>query len=189
MRKLVYYVATTLDGFIAAPDGSFDAFAPTPDFLQFIAAEYPETLPVHVRPHLGIADAPNKHFDTLVMGRKTYDPAVEAGLTSAYPHLRQYVFSRTLGTVDDPTVTVVADDPLATVRELKQEDGLDIWLCGGGQLAGALASEIDELIVKINPTVIGSGTPLFTMEYQQYPWTLVETATHSGGVLVAHYAR
>ncbi|KAA0019407.1 dihydrofolate reductase family protein [Antrihabitans cavernicola] len=189
MRELTYYVASTLDGFIAAPDGSFDAFAPDPQFLQYMAAEFPETLPVHARGPLGIAEVPNKHFDTVVMGRKTYDPAVEAGLTSAYPHLRQYVFSRTLGHVDDASVTVVAGNPVDTVRELKKENGLGIWLCGGGELAGQLAPEIDRLIVKVNPVVIGSGTPLFTHDYQPRSWSLVDATPQAGGVAVLQYER
>lgn len=189
MRELTYYIATSLDGFVAAPDGSFDAFTPHPDFLRYIVDEYPETLPVHVRGALGIADAPNRHFDTLVMGRKTYDPAVDAGLTSAYPHLRQYVVSRGLGSVDDATVTVVADDPLGTVRELKREDGLGIWLCGGGNLAAQLASEIDTLIVKINPVTLGSGIRLFAHDYSPGDWQLRDVATKPGGVLMASYGR
>jgi dihydrofolate reductase len=61
----------------------------------------------------------------------------------------------------DPAVTLHTADPVDLVRRLKAEEGRDIWLCGGGALAGALIGEIDELILKVNPIVIGSGIPLF----------------------------
>jgi hypothetical protein len=67
VRPLTYYVGVSLDGFIAAPDGSIDAFPVTEDVMAFIAEQYPETLPTHVRKQLGIT-APGTRFDTVVMG-------------------------------------------------------------------------------------------------------------------------
>lgn len=163
MRKLVYYVGMSLDGYIAGPQGDYDFFPLSEDLLAWIASQYPETVPTHVRPHLGIApDEPNRRFDTLVMGRGTYEPALSIGVTSPYTHMEQYVVSSTLGSLDDPGVTVVESDPLALVRRLKQADGMDIWLAGGGKLAGAVLAEIDELIIKSYPVVVGDGIPAFT---------------------------
>ncbi|MGW7271788.1 dihydrofolate reductase family protein [Streptomyces sp. NPDC054864] len=84
------------------------------------------------------------------MGLGTYRPALDNGITSPYAHLRQYVASSTLEPDTDPAVTVVPSDPLALVCELKGEVGavLDVWLCGGGRLAGTLMPEIDELSVQ-----------------------------------------
>lgn len=188
MRDLIYYVAVTVDGFIADPDGNFDFFPAEGDHLGALLAELRETCPVHLREPLGI-DAPNPRFDTVVMGRRTYEPAIDAGLTSAYPHLAQYVFSRTLGDVDDPTVTVVADDPAAVVRDLKRQDGLGIWLCGGSILAGQLLPEIDELILKVNPVAIGTGRPLFARPFTPHPFMLTATETYDSGVTVMRYRR
>jgi hypothetical protein len=75
MRKLTYYLGSSLDGFIAAPDGSIDAFPVTQDVIEFMAADYPETLPTHLREQLGVT-APGRRFDTVVMGRNTYAPAL-----------------------------------------------------------------------------------------------------------------
>ena len=187
MRNLTYYVASSIDGFIAAPDGSADAYTTTGDHMTTIATEYPDTLPAHVRSHFGVAtDAPNRHFDTVLMGRKTYQPTLDAGLTNAFPHLRNYVFSTTL-VVDDPTVTVVASDPVATVRELKQEDGQGIWLCGGGALAACLLPEIDELIVKIYPVLLGSGIPMIASGYDPTSFRLIARKIHDNGVAFMHY--
>jgi hypothetical protein len=75
--------------------------------------------------------------------------------------LESLVFARTLAGSTDPSVEVVADDPVKRVRALKHEPGAGLWLVGGGSLAGALYDEIDELILKIAPITIGAGVPLF----------------------------
>ncbi|SEP91386.1 Dihydrofolate reductase [Lentzea xinjiangensis] len=158
MRKLVYYVAVTLDGFIAAEDGTFDGFVFEGDHMTGINAEYPDTLPTQFREALGLQDAPNRHFDTVLMGRHTYQ--VPGGLASPYAHLRQFVVSSTVtGTPAD--VEVIRSDVAGRVAALKEEDGLDIWLCGGGKLAAALLPQIDALLVKIHPVTFGRGIPLF----------------------------
>lgn len=84
VRKLVYYFGISIDGFIAGPDDEVD-FYPTPDeYVQWMATEYPDALPGHVRAHPGIADTAPTKFDTIVMGRRTYDPALELNITSRY---------------------------------------------------------------------------------------------------------
>jgi hypothetical protein len=70
MRKLVYYIATTLDGFIAGPDGADptgpDGWIPE-DYIQHLATEYPETLPAPARAALSVT-AQGTHFDTVLWG-------------------------------------------------------------------------------------------------------------------------
>ncbi|NGP05560.1 dihydrofolate reductase [Rhodococcus sp. 14C212] len=187
MRKLTYYVATTLDGFIADPAGGFDFFPVEGDHMGYLLQEFPETFPVHARGSLGI-EGPPKHFDAVVMGRQTWEPARDAGLTSAYPHLRQYVFTTTMTQAPDETVTLVATDPLEYVRGLKHEEGRGIWLCGGGSLAGALLPEIDELVLKVNPIVAGDGIPLFRRGFGPRRFTRLETKTFDSGVTVCRFA-
>ncbi|GAB7038606.1 MULTISPECIES: dihydrofolate reductase family protein [Catenuloplanes] len=189
MRRLTYYIATTIDGFICGPGGEFDFFPMTADVLAAINAEWPETVPSHLRGPAGLADAPNRHFDTVLMGRGSYEPGLAAGVTSPYAHLRQIVFSRTL-TVEDPAVEVVSgEDPVEVVRRLKREDGLGIWLCGGADLAGQLLPEIDELIVKRYPVVAGAGKPMFGTGFGPVPFTLAESRTFESGTVVGFYQR
>ena len=163
MRALTYYVACTVDGFIAAPDGSFDAFLSEGPHFADLFAECPETVPGHLRALVGVpADAANRHFDTVLMGRHTYEVGLAVGATSPYAHMRQYVFSRTMREPPDPAVRLVRGDALDAVRQLKREPvGKGIWLCGGGALAAALLPEIDELVLKVNPILLGAGIPLF----------------------------
>ncbi|RKE23087.1 dihydrofolate reductase family protein [Streptomyces sp. TLI_171] len=188
MRKLVYYVAVSVDGFIAGPSGEFDFYPEAPDMVEYLRAEFPETTPSHVRPAVGLADAPNKRFDTVLMGLGTYRPGLEAGLTSPYAHLKQYVVSSSLPPVDDPAVQLVRTDPVALVRTLKEQPGEgDIWLCGGSRLAGALLPEIDELVFKRYPVVAGAGLPAFSGEYRPRAFAPVETLTFSHGGTVTTY--
>ncbi|RDI69418.1 dihydrofolate reductase family protein [Nocardia pseudobrasiliensis] len=160
MRKLTYYVASTIDGFIASEDGSVDFFPVGGDHGPAITAQYPETLPTKVRESLGV-DKAGSTFDTVLMGRKTHDFGVRTGTSSPYAHLRQFVASTTLPESPDPDVELISDDPLARVRELKREKGLGIWLCGGGELAQVLLPEIDQIFLKLYPIVLGRGRALF----------------------------
>ena len=184
MRNLTYFVATSLDGFIADPTGGFDDFLFEGDHMTAIFEEYPDTLPAQAREALGI-DAPNKNFDTVLMGRATYQ--VPGGLPSPYPHLRQYVASSRL--VSTPPEVEVVADPLAKVRELKSESGLGIWLCGGGRLAATLLPEIDELVLKTHPIVLGKGIPLFAGEFPTARFTKASTRTFDTGVVFTTYTR
>lgn len=193
MRKLSYFVAMTLDGFVAGPDGgdpTADVFAPDQEYFGRIVEDYPETLPTPARDQFGIT-AEGTHFDTVVEGRRSYEVGLAAGLTNAYTHLRHVVYSRTLGQSPDPTVEVVATDPVAHVRELKQQPGKDIWLVGGGDLAGTLFTEIDELVIKLNPVAIGKGIPLFgsRAEYTLARFHLTDHKLLDSGVAFLTYAK
>ncbi|MFE2612352.1 dihydrofolate reductase family protein [Micromonospora chalcea] len=189
MRKLVYFVASTLDGFIAAPDGSFDFLPLTPDLAAYLVAEWPQTLPTFAHAQLGIESPPSGRFDTVLMGRGSYEPGLKLGEASPYAHLKQYVFSRSLPPADYPDVEVVAGDAAAFVSELRTRPGRDIWLCGGGQLAGQLLDEIDELVVKVNPVVVGSGIKLVDTGFDPRRLTLTSARPFDAGVVVLHYTR
>ncbi|MEV0167042.1 dihydrofolate reductase [Nonomuraea fuscirosea] len=188
MRKLVYYIATSIDGYIAGPNGEYDFYPVADDMAAYLNSEYPETIPTHIRAHVGL-DVPNKTFDTVVMGRGSYEPGLAAGVTSPYAHLRQYVVSSTIKSIDDPAVKLVPGDPLGLVRRLKQEDGLNIYLCGGGNLAAQLLPEIDELIVKCYPVVAGAGIPAFHGGFAPATFTLTGTRTFGNGTVLMTYRR
>lgn len=143
-RIVHYYVATTVDGFIARRDGSFDCFP---------------TEGAHVAAYL----ASLGEFDTVLMGRKTYEVGLRFGVVDPYPALKAFVYSRTLEPPPHPNVELVRADAVDHVRQLRAAPGGAIYLCGGAELAGQLfrAGLVDELTVKVNPLVLGEGTPLF----------------------------
>ncbi|MGY1778688.1 dihydrofolate reductase family protein [Geodermatophilus sp. SYSU D00804] len=188
MRDLVYYVGVSIDGFIAGPDDEVDFYPLTEPFTEWMATEYADALPTHVRRALGVDAALRRRFDTVVMGRRTYDPGLAAGIVSPHAHLRQVVVSRSLEP-PAPEVTVVREDPLAAVRALKEAPGLDVYLAGGGQLAGELLPEIDRLVLKQYPVVAGAGRPLFDTGFAPTGFVLDDVRTFPGGPAVLTWSR
>ncbi len=191
MRKLSYYIAASIDGFIGGPDGHADFFMPfvTGDFLDHLRTEVPDTLPTAARRALGVDDAPNTRYDTVIQGRASYELALDAKITSPYAHLREYVVSRSLTESPDPHVEIVSGDVAAKVRELKSESGLGIYLCGGANLAGQLMDEVDELVIKTYPLALGTGMPMFAAGFRTNEFTLESVRSFDNGVLVRTYLR
>ena len=186
MPELVYYVACTADGFIARADGSFDCFLSEGEHFADLLACFPETFPAHFREAVGLR-AENQRFDVVLMGRKTYEVGLKIGVTNPYPHMKQYVFSRSMTESPDAAVELVSEDAAAKVRELKRGSGRDIWLCGGSELATRLFPLIDELILKINPVVIGAGIPLFGGEVETTALEVADSKSYSNGFRMVRY--
>jgi dihydrofolate reductase len=172
MRKLKYHVAVTLDGCIAAPDGTWDKFVkegpPVDDFLRSL-----------------------ENYDTVLMGRNTYEVGVKMGITNPYPTMKQYVFSRTMTVSPDPNVQLVRENANEVIRELKAGDdnGKDIWLCGAGDFASSLfdAELIDELIVKLNPRLFGVGIRVVNGLERPLALELFDSKIYNDSMLLLHY--
>ena len=130
----------SLDGFIAGPNGESDWIIMDPD-IDFGAL-------------FG-------QFDTLVMGRKTYEAAKKMGGGGGMPGMKAIVFSRTLEQADCPDATV-SDDPKRLLTKIRKEPGKDIWLFGGGELFHSLLSLglIDSIEIAVIPVLLGNGLPL-----------------------------
>lgn len=187
MRKLIYFIATSIDGFISRSDGSIDDFGFEGEHVQDLLNEYPETIPTHLRSQLNVTEK-NRHFDTVLMGRHTYDVGRAVGVTSPYQHLDQYLFSTSIDVTPDQTVSLVNSDAANHVRALKAAEGLDIWLCGGPILASALIDEIDEIILKINPFFMGVGKTLFARDLlPNKPVRIIERRDYSNGFALVRY--
>ncbi|MFI1253440.1 dihydrofolate reductase family protein [Streptomyces netropsis] len=97
--------------------------------------------------------------------------------------------SKSLTESPDPDVTVFSGDPVELVRELKGQEGKGIYLCGGGNLAGQLRPEIDELVVKIYPFVAGDGIRLFSGEFSPERDELAESRTFKNGTVMVRYVK
>jgi dihydrofolate reductase len=150
-----------------------------------ILAEFPEMIPGHVRGGLDLSD--NQRFDTVVMGRATYEVGLSEGITNPYPHLRQILATTTIAAPPDPAVEIVGTDIVEQVRALKRESGMDIWLAGGGRLAAALVDELDEMILKINPLVLGAGIPLFAERIGPRTLTMTQHRVYDNGYALMRY--
>lgn len=140
-RRLRYQVAASLDGFIAGPNGEYDWIVMDPS-IDF--------------------NALYKEFDTVVMGRKTYEVAAAQGGNGAIPGLEVVVFSRSLPPATYKGVRIVNDEPGAVVKALKEKPGRDIWLFGGGSLFRSLldAGVVDSVEIAVMPVLLGAGVPL-----------------------------
>lgn len=193
MRKLVYYIGVSIDGRIAGPGGEVEFYpvgegADAAAYMAWVNERYPETVPTRYRTQAGLEDVPAERFDTVLMGLNTYRVVLDQGDGSPYGHLRQYVASRSLDRLEVSAVGL-ARDPIALVQELKREAGMDIWLCGGGRLAGVLLPEIDELIVKRYPVVAGAGPTLADGDFRPTEFTTMDCRSFSNGVSITWYER
>jgi dihydrofolate reductase len=170
MRRLRYQVATSLDGYIAGPNGEFDWITMDPD-IDFAAVF--------------------AQFDTAVMGRKTFLATLQQGGTGAMPGFDVVVFSRTLRPEDYPAVSVVNSDPAESVRSLKARSGKDIWLFGGGELFRTLleAGLVDTVEPAVIPVLLGDGIPMLPSPFLR---TTLSLARHhlypKSGIMLLEYA-
>lgn len=139
MRRVILSAAMSLDGYIAGPDGEIDWIVMDPD-MDFGALM--------------------ARFDTVLMGRRSYEHALEQG-QAGMPGMRTIVISRTLRPADSPGITVSAD-PAATIAGLKSERGKDIWLFGGASLFASLLEGrlVDALELAVIPVLLGAGLGL-----------------------------
>ncbi len=103
--------------------------------------------------------------------------------------MTQYVVSRTLAPVDDPQVRIVDTDPVELVRALKAEEGMDIWLCGGGNIAGQLVDEIDRLVFKSYPVLAGDGIPALSGNFVPTRFDVTAREEFSNGTQVIWFDR
>ena len=189
MRELTYYIGVTLDGFIAGPADEVDFYPVTPAFAEMMGTELADIQPAFVRADRGGADEPLTRFDTVLMGRRTYEPALQMGITDPYSQLRTVVFSTTQEDPGEPNVEIVRTDPVARVRELKAEPGLGIYLAGGAVLAGVLLDEIDRQIVKKYPVIAGSGIPMVSHSFAPTQFSLEQVRSFDNGCVVLEYSR
>ena len=171
MRKLKYHIATTIDGFIAHENHTIDGFVPggerVDDYLHSLRTDY----------------------DVVLMGRRTYEFGFQFGITNPYPWMKQYVFSGTMERSPDSNVELVSENVVDFVRKLKDGTGKDIYLCGGANLATSLFREglIEEILLKLNPVVFGSGIPLFLGAIKQTDLELIDSKRYANGVVFLQY--
>lgn len=174
MRPLIYHVAVSLDGFIAGKNNDISLFAHEGDHL----ADYQKSL---------------SQYDTVVMGKNTYEFGYAFGLTAgqpAYPHMEHFIFSKSIKFENKAeSVHIVKENWLEKVRELKAASGSPIYLCGGGEFAGFLLDNnlIDQVILKLNPIILGEGVPLFGSSKSQTSLELTASKTYANGVSLLTY--
>ncbi len=168
MRRVRYSVAMSLDGYIAGPKGEADwiTMDPEVDFTAIFS-----------------------QFDTILVGRRTFDGMVAAGRASV-PGMKTIVFSRTLRQEDHPEVAIVMDGQREAVAALKAGPGKDIWLFGGGSLFRSLAEAglVDTVEVGIVPILLGAGVPLLPGLENRIKLSLTAHRVHRSGIVSLEYS-
>jgi dihydrofolate reductase len=167
-RLIRYGVAMSLYGFIAGPDGEFD----------WIISD----------PSLDLA-AYARQFDTLLMGRRTYELAISQGPMLKSMGMTVFVVSATLAPSEHKDATIISADIPQAVAKLKAQPGKDIWLFGGGALFRTLldARLVDLVDVSVIPVLLGSGVPLIPAG-RRWPLHLEESKTLPSGILQLAYS-
>jgi dihydrofolate reductase len=166
MRQLRYGVAMSLDGFIAGPNGDYDWIVHDPaiDFAAIYA-----------------------QFDTMLMGRKTYEVARPMRNDRGGDSHKWIVVSTTLA--PEPGITIIGSNIPAAVAALKAQPGKDIWLFGGGVLFRSLvdAGLVDAIDVAVIPVLLGSGIPLLPEGARQW-LRLTKSKVLPSGILQLTYS-
>ena len=167
MRRVRYVVASSLDGYIAGPNGEFDLIIMDPeiDFGEIFS-----------------------QFDTLLIGRLTYEGMAKSG-NGAMPGMTVFVFSRTLKPGDHPEITIVSEKPEETISALRAKPGKDIWLFGGGSLFRSLAEAgvVDTVEVAVIPILLGGGIPLLPSPAKRIGLSLKAHKVYESGIVSLEY--
>lgn len=172
-RKIIVYIATSADGYIARPDGSVDWLN-----RPRTAGDY------------GMG-AFFRSIDTILWGRKTWDLALGMGGKGGGfgPKVKNYVFSHRPPESPTPDAEFVNEPIGAFAKRLRAEAGKDIWMMGGGGLIASFLDEgeIDEFIIHLIPIFIGEGIPLIQPRHRLVPLALLSSRRYSDGVVRLHY--
>jgi dihydrofolate reductase len=176
-RKIIVYIATSADGYIARPDGDVEWLNRRPRTVDYgMRAFYPT-------------------IDTILWGRKTYDWALDyyrkKGITSGMfdTKLQNYVFSRKPPKRAAPGVEFVSEPVKAFAQRLRATPGKQIWMMGGGKLIASFldAGEIDEFDIHMIPVLIGEGIPLVAPRHRDIPLHLRSSRKYPDGVVRLRY--
>lgn len=168
MGRLRYNVAMSLDGFIARPDGSYDWILedPTIDFEALFG-----------------------EFDTLLMGRRTYDVLRSQGLSGPFAAMRKVVISRSHRPGVEGNTTFISEGVAESVRKLKEETQKDVWLFGGGELFRHLldAGLVDTVEIAIMPVLLGQGIPMLASGASSASLQLTSCVQLRSGIVMLRY--
>ena len=173
MSKIIYYVASSIDGFIAGLKDDISDFVASGDGVDKYLADL-------------------QRFKTVIMGRRTYEFGYQYGLQPgqpAYAHMEHHIFSVSID-IDKLAETVHIElKSIDRIKEIKASSDTDIYLCGGGVFAGWLLENglIDQLKLKLNPIILGAGVRLFGHSTKRAKWDLIETETFENGLKVLTY--
>jgi len=178
MAQLIYHVAVSLDNFIA-DQGMIDGNINNSLFL-FDGDHVPDFL------------SDIQQYNAVLMGGNTYEFGFQFGAKPGepgYKGLKHYIFSNSIQFESNEEVELIKEDAIEFIKNLKQQESGKLWLCGGGELAGSLLKHklIDQLVLKVNPIIVGEGIFLFGSVKPRIKLRLVDMKQYSNGVIKPTY--
>lgn len=170
-RKLILYIATSLDGYISKPNDDLG-------FLSIVAQEGQD---------YGYADF-LKTVDVVIVGRKTYDKVISMGFEFPYKDKVVYIITRT-PQPNNGSLNFYTGDLKLLVDKLKTENGGNILCDGGAEIVNALLKDnlIDEFIISIIPILVGNGIKLFKDGRPEQELELVSVKSFNKGLIQLNY--
>lgn len=173
MRKVILYVAISLDGKIAKSDGSVEWLEdlPNPENSDHDYVEFYESI------------------DTTIMGNATYQQVKGFDVPFPYKEKTNYVLTRNTSLTEEEYVKFISEDPVGFVASLKAEKGKDIWLVGGAKMVELFLEHklVDVLRIFVIPIILGAGIPLFGEKLDPEWLTLKESKSYSTGAVGITY--
>lgn len=173
MRKIKLYIAASIDGYIAGPDGELDWLSDFPitpelnygyeDFFEFI--------------------------DTVIMGGRTYRDILNMDVVYPYKDKKSYIITRNAINTPKEDIIYITNSIENNISELKKKEGKDIWLVGGGEIVSLFLKQnwIDEMIITYIPILLGDGIRLFPNKTKESKWSLIQSQAFRNGVVQIKY--
>jgi len=169
MKKIKLYITASLDGYIARLDGDLDWL------LEFPKADY------------GYKDF-FESVDTVIIGGRAYREITCMDILWPYKDKATYVVTHN-PIMEKENINYITENVVETISQLRNEEGKDILLAGGGELTSMLLSQdlIDEMSITYLPVILGSGIPLFPKSEKESNWELLESKSFENGAIQVTY--
>ena len=176
MRKIILNTAVSLDSYIARQDGSVDWLHDSDYEIE--GEDY----------GMGVF---YRSLDTTLMGNKTYREILGFDVTFPYPDTTNYVFTRSKAHQDNEHVEFITGDIVTFIQQLKEGEGRDIWLIGGGQINALLLTHdlIDRITLTVVPRILGAGIPLFPDLQEDIKLELASAKPYDSGLVQLEFKR
>lgn len=174
MKKIILYIAASIDGRIAEPDGGIEWLS-----------EFPITKEMNYGYKEFMAS-----IDTIIMGGRSWRELSNMDAMGAYADKAVYVVSRH-DWGEKGNIKFITENVIKRIVDMRNETGKDIWLFGGGELVSMLlaADLVDEMQIAYIPVILGKGISLFPEQAKESKWELIESKNYSSGIIMVEYQK
>lgn len=175
MKKIILYIAASIDGYIADTHGT---------------VEWLEDFPITAEMNYGYDDF-IASVDTILMGGRSYREVLNMEVIDHYKNQQIYVITHGWTEKMTDNVDFITDNIIERIQQLRNSEGKDIWLFGGGEMTAMLlaADLVDEMQISYIPVILGKGISLFPEQHKESKWILTGSTTYDSGILKVDYRK